>query len=76
MNGNISLNGISDATLIKILQTKEKHAAALTFNPQTMQVVKPNPQTPQTYSNVNIGWSDKNALSGVIEILKHVHEAS
>jgi hypothetical protein len=45
-NGNLVLNGIQDAELVKILEVKMRHESSLNFNPQQMQVgsvPKPHP---------------------------------
>ncbi len=43
--GNLVLNGITDAELVKILEVKMRHEHSLNFNPQQMQVC-PKPQQP------------------------------
>lgn len=79
-NGNLMLNGISDAELVKILEVKMRHESSLNFNPQQMQV-NPPPQQPgrpappqpgkivQTYNNVVLAWSSENGLEAVQEIV-------
>ena len=36
-NGNLVLNGVTDAELVKILEVKMRHEHTLNFNPQQMQ---------------------------------------
>jgi hypothetical protein len=44
-NGNLVLNGIQDAELVKILEVKMRHESNLNFNPQQMQIGSiPKPQ--------------------------------
>jgi hypothetical protein len=79
-NGNLVLNGVSDAELVKILEVKMRHESHLGFNPQQMQ---PNPAPPQpgrptqpqqgkqvqTYNNVVLAWASENGLEAVQEIV-------
>jgi hypothetical protein len=45
--GNLVLNGITDAELVKILEVKMRHEHSLNFNPQQMQpVFMPRPPQP------------------------------
>src|SRR5580693_8467605 len=40
--GNLVLNGITDAELVKILEVKMRHEHSLNFNPQQLQPVNVN----------------------------------
>ena len=82
--GTVTLNGISDASLIKILEIKSKHEKEMSFQPNALQTmmqpiqragVAALPIVPQMYSNAVLTWTGPNGLEGVIEILKHVHES-
>jgi hypothetical protein len=54
--GSITLNNISDAQLIVILQAKEKNPQ-LQFNPQIMTVgQRPGNPPSSFYNNVTVSW--------------------
>ena len=79
VTGYLTMNGINDADLVKILEIKgARGAQSLAFNPQPLQAIPPaTPQQaakPQTYNNATLGWNDRAGLEGVMEILKHIHE--
>jgi hypothetical protein len=81
-SGQITINGISDNELIKILEVKAKHEGGLIFNPQQMQanvqLTHPNkpPVQPKdsAYNNVILQFSNENGLKAVREILHHLVE--
>ncbi|MFZ0731422.1 MAG: hypothetical protein WAM79_03765 [Candidatus Sulfotelmatobacter sp.] len=70
--GNLTLNGITDAELVKILEVKMRHEANLGFNPQQMQVVnlpaQPGKQL-QAYNSVILHWTTERGLEAVQEIV-------
>jgi hypothetical protein len=70
VTGSITLNGITDAQLIKILQVKEKNAN-FTFNPQQMQTGQINEggQMKSIYNNVVISWGAGEGLKTVRDLL-------
>ncbi len=72
ISGQLTLNGITDAHLITILEIKERHRE-MVFNPAILQMVPrqmPQQQAlPQTYNNVVLSWTTENGLEGVKEIL-------
>lgn len=73
-SGNVSLNGINDAHLVKVLTVKEKYPGKMVFNPQQMQILTPPNNQPQQYNNVVITYTDAASLGGVIEILQHIKD--
>jgi hypothetical protein len=81
-SGQITINGISDKELIKILEVKDKQEGSLIFNPQqmqaNMQVAHPNrpPVQPKdaAYNNVILQFTNENGLKAVREILHHLTE--
>ena len=72
-HGTITINAITDADLVKILQIKEKHERALQFNPQQLQPVsEPRPNAPSGqvgYNNAILTWSTEDGLTAILEIL-------
>ncbi len=67
--GSVTINGVTDKDLVKILEIKIKHERILNFNPQQMQQA-PNQgnQTP-LYNNVILSWSNEQGLEAVHEII-------
>jgi hypothetical protein len=82
--GSLTLNGITDANLVTILQIKEKYEGELEFSPNGMQpVFEPAPgQYPQPgrplepkqvgYDNAVLSWKHGKGLNAVLEILQAV----
>lgn len=83
-SGSVTINGITDADLIKILQVKERYEGSLLFNPQQMQVgleqprpgqpPSPQPQRSTGYNNVILLWNEEKGLNAVLEILQHLSQ--
>jgi len=71
-NGNVILNGIQDAELVKILEVKMRHEQSLNFNPQAMQVqyINQGGKNVQSYGNVTLQWSNEQGLEAVLEIVR------
>jgi hypothetical protein len=72
--GHITLNGVTDAELILILQAKEKDRT-MSFNPQTMQPVQENrggQVVTSVYNNVTLAWGNAAALRFIIELLQQI----
>jgi hypothetical protein len=78
--GNLVLNGITDAELVKILEVKIRHENFLHFNPQQIQPFQGTPPQPgrpqpqpqhgkQAYNNVVLAWTTENGLEAVQEIV-------
>lgn len=57
IGGSITLNGITDAQLIIILEVKEKNPQ-VHFNPQTLQAAQQNVggTVRQFYNNATLNW--------------------
>ena len=71
--GNITLNGITDAELMRILEFKIKNEGKFTFNPQTLQIVQNRPAAQQTvYNNAVFYWSNEEGLKVVHEIIAYL----
>ena len=73
--GQITLNGITDADLIMILQHKEKNPH-LGFSPQALQVTQVGapPNNRPGYNNCVLTWQNENVLRVVYAILdKLIH---
>lgn len=80
VTGNLVLNGLEDADLVKLLQIKMRHEQFLNYSPQQMQPQRQ--QTPQGgrewYNNVTLGWNGEQGLVAVqeaIEILLRKEDA-
>lgn len=67
-SGSVTLNGITDQDLVRILEVKVKHEKNLHFNPQQMQTQAP-PNQPQFYNNIVLTWNDENGLEAVHQII-------
>jgi hypothetical protein len=72
--GSLTINGITDAELVTILQVKAKFPS-MSFNPHSlqplMQAAPNNNQQKQTgYNNAVISWVNHDGLSGALEILQ------
>ena len=73
MNGSLTLNGLSDADLVKLLDIKIRHEKSLNFNPQQMQlayVQTQRGQQEQVYNNAVLTWSNEQGLEAVQEIVR------
>ena len=72
-SGQITLNGITDAELIIILQAKERDPA-LSFNPQGMQPQQVNRgaagMVTASYNNVQLSWQNPTTLKTILEVLQ------
>jgi len=71
MNGSLTLNGLTDKDLVKLLDIKIRHEKSLNFNPQQMQLTNIQTQAgqQQVYNNVVLGWANEQGLEGVQEIV-------
>lgn len=70
--GSITVHGITDKELVKILEVKLQHEGQFQFNPQQLQVTNINQQgRVQTgYNNAVFGWSSESGLEAVYQIIK------
>lgn len=75
-SGNITINGITDEDLIKMLEVKKRHEVDLTFDPRQLQPVMEGPNQQQQhqagYNNAILGWKTEDGLKAVLEILEHL----
>jgi hypothetical protein len=73
--GTITVNGITDSELVKILEIKMRHEGHFTFNPQQLQPQQAQ-RVPgrgeQFYNNANFTWTAEPGLSAVHEILGYL----
>lgn len=68
--GNITLNGITDADLLTIIQTKMRHEGKFVFNPQQLTAAPPQAGKPAGgYNNAMFMWTTKEGLSVVNELV-------
>jgi hypothetical protein len=74
MNGSLTLNGLTDKDLVKLLDIKIRHEQSLNFNPQQMQLTNIQTQTgvQQVYNNVVLAWSNERGLEAVQEIVRNL----
>jgi len=73
VTGAVILNGITDAEVIKILQTKEKNPI-FQFNPQAMQNVQIQEagQPKSVYNNATLSWNAGDGLKAVRDLLSEL----
>jgi hypothetical protein len=70
ITGSMTLNGITDPELVKILEIKIKHEKFFSFSPQAMQPQSTGGQNPeQFYNNVQFGWNNRTGLEAVNEVV-------
>jgi hypothetical protein len=67
--GNVTINGISDKELVKILEVKMKHERSITFNPQQLQAIGTNQPGQQLYNNVVLAWQNEDGMEAVHKII-------
>jgi hypothetical protein len=88
-SGTLTINGISDKDLIKILEIKTKYEGDLQFMPNAIQPINQAPQQPhrpggptaasaapreQLYNNAVLNFTTDKGLKAVKEILHHLTE--
>jgi len=84
VTGSITLNGVTDAEMARIWETKAKHGNKFNFVPG-FQPVPPQPQRPGyppqpqqhhpevvTYNNVTFVWNDAEGLAIVHEVISYL----
>jgi len=75
-NGSITLNGMTDADLVMILQIKEKHESTLDFSPQQLQATQTTANQPSPgkkfYNNVILIWKNNDGLKAVFQIVENL----
>jgi hypothetical protein len=67
-NGNITLNGVTETQVAKILQFKTANEGKFTFNLQGVQAMAA-PQGVVIYNNVNLSWNGDANLKVLLELL-------
>ena len=74
--GNITINGITDFELVKILEIKIKHEGKFTFNPQQLQPQPaqrgPGMKIETYYNNATFGWQAEQGLEAVHEVIGYL----
>ncbi len=71
--GSITVNGISDKELVRILEIKLKHEGKFFFNPQQLQVTSyPNQPSGTFYNNAVFTWNNEGGLEAVYEIMAYL----
>ena len=71
-NGVLTLNGVTDQELVKILEVKIRHENAFNFNPQQMQnagMTNVGNKPSAVYNNVALHWPNEKGLAAVHEIV-------
>jgi hypothetical protein len=72
-SGTLILNGVTDADLAVILETKAQNEGRFTFNPQQMQgATTTNPTNPPLYQHVSLGWSGEQGLEFVLALAQRL----
>lgn len=66
--GNLTLNGITEQQLIKILQFKVAHEGQFSFSPNSLQPFSPA-QNVTVYNNATFSWSGDPGLKAVLELV-------
>lgn len=72
ISGSITLNGITDANFVKILQIKGEHGTVLNFDPRTTKPKTTTAGLQQGYDEVTLTWRDDHGLKAVVEILSAI----
>jgi hypothetical protein len=69
--GNVTMNGITDAELVMILQIKEKHEASIDFHPGQMKNAQTQSPTPKKfYNEVRLDWRGEDGLRALFQIVE------
>jgi hypothetical protein len=70
-SGSVTINGLSDQDLVKILEVKIKYEKELYFNPQQLQPVQQQPPhgAAQIYNNAMFNWNNEKGLEAVHKII-------
>jgi hypothetical protein len=71
--GSITVNGITDIELVKILEIKIHHEGKFAFNPQQLQLA-PNraPNAVTVYNNAIFQFNSEQGLEAVSEIIRYL----
>jgi len=72
-SGSITINGITDKELVKILEIKMKHEGQFFFNPQQLQISPQNRSGQETaYNNAVFTWGTESGLDAVYQIMAYL----
>jgi len=69
-NGTMTLQGVTDPELVKILEIKIKHESTFFFNPAGIQPTNTPQNKPGAYNNVNFSWNAQEGLEATFEVIK------
>src|SRR5260370_27724782 len=69
LTGSVTINGVSDKDILKILEVKIKHEKVVQFNPNQLQVVNTNQPSQQLYNNVVLIWQNEDGMFAVHKII-------
>jgi hypothetical protein len=67
--GTVTINGVSDTDLVKVLDIKIKHETSVFFNPQQLQAVTQGNPPRQIYNNVVLNWQNEDGMFAVHKII-------
>src|SRR5260370_40362862 len=67
--GSVTINGVSDKDLVKILEVTIKHEKVVQFNPNQLQVLNTNQPSQQLYDNVVLIWQNEDGMFAVHKII-------
>lgn len=72
ITGQITLNGVSDTELIRILETKARHEGKFNFTPQQLQPTSQNVggKAVPRYNNANLQWNSEEGGKIVIDLAR------
>ena len=76
-HGTLTLNGVTDKQLIKIIEIKDKSAGKLNFNPNSPigQTGQPQPNKPELLiNNVVLQFSEKDGAKFAAELFQMLAE--
>lgn len=75
-SGSLTLNGMTDEDLIKILEVKAKNEQLLEFNPHLTQpvnlVTPPGQRAIPRYNNVIVNWRSEEGAHLVADLLRQL----
>lgn len=68
-SGSITLQGVTDKDLVKLLEIKIRHEKVFFFNPQPLQPQNVGNNQPTFYNNVIFSWHGEQGLAAVHEFM-------
>jgi hypothetical protein len=69
VSGTMTLNGITDPELVKILEVKIKHEKSFFFQPNQLQPQPAQGPNPNYYNNVYFNWNNVDGLEAAHEVI-------